>query len=72
MAERRMVQVSSSNLLEIGHDGESLFVRFHNGTLWRYEGVPTSTFDQMIASPSVGRFFAAVIRAKFKAVREQA
>jgi hypothetical protein len=50
--------VESSNVSQIGYDGDEmvLYVRFNNGYLYFYEGVPPDVWEQMLYSDSKGRF----------------
>lgn len=58
--------VQSSNVAGIAHDGDALFVKFNNGAVWRYSGVPAAHFEEMKspACESVGRFFNAHIKSR--------
>lgn len=38
----------------------------NNGKRWRYYGVTEALYDDMVASPSIGRFFLANIKNKFR------
>ncbi|MGE0539179.1 MAG: KTSC domain-containing protein [Dehalococcoidia bacterium] len=53
-----MIPVSSSNVAAIGYDDatELLQVRFHNGSLYAYSGVPSSVFQRFLSAPSKGSF----------------
>src|SRR5690606_21006682 len=55
-------KVVSSNVDEIAHDGHDLFVRFKNGGLYKYRGVPLSVFERMLKADSVGKFLNAEIK----------
>lgn len=50
--------VDSSNVLEIGYDDYDgvLYVRFLNGALYYYEGVPPEVWDAFLYAPSKGKF----------------
>ena len=50
--------VESSNVSEIGYDVDemNLYVRFNNGYLYWYEGVPPEVWDQLLYTESKGRF----------------
>jgi len=56
--------VTSSNISEMGHEGETLGVRFKNGTEYHYSNVPPSIFDQLLNAASVGRTFNELIKSK--------
>jgi hypothetical protein len=57
-----LTPVQSSNILAAGHAGTDLYIRFHNGQLWRYRDVPKSIYDEMLGSGSIGRYFAQFVR----------
>jgi len=50
--------VSSSNLREVGYSKETqtLEVRFHNGNVYRYSGVPETIFMGLLVAPSKGSY----------------
>ncbi|PKL77867.1 MAG: KTSC domain-containing protein [Firmicutes bacterium HGW-Firmicutes-4] len=53
-----MIQVSSSNIAEVGYDDEReiVYVRFLNNTLYNYKGVPKIEFEGLLSAPSVGSY----------------
>ncbi len=53
-----MIPVSSSNVSEIGYDveNETVYVRFLNGSLYIYKGVPVADFEGLKNAPSVGSY----------------
>lgn len=65
-----MIPVKSSNILLAhfikgsGREG-CLFLKFHNGKYYRYDGVTSAMYAHMMASESIGKFFFANIRDKF-------
>lgn len=61
--------VKSSNIDALGHDGTHLFVRFHNGAVWRYADVSPAIFIEMKNSGSVGRYLAEFIKKNHKGER---
>ena len=54
----KMEQVSSSNIDSVGFDeaSQTVCVRFLNGSLYVYKGVPNSEFDGLRSAPSVGSY----------------
>ena len=50
----------------IGHDAETktLTVRFHNGTEYAYRNVEADIFVKILAAPSVGSAFHALVKSK--------
>ena len=65
MAETK--PVVSSLLSEVGYDedAEELTVVFKNGKRYVYEAVPPDTYDDLIAAPSLGKFFARNVKSKY-------
>ena len=58
LEDTEFFDVESSNVNQIGYDGEmmTLYVRFNNGYLYYYEGVPPDVWSQMLYAESKGRF----------------
>jgi len=54
----KMIQVSSSNVAEIGYSvqDQEVYVRFLNNTLYVYKGVPESEFEGLKNAPSIGSY----------------
>lgn len=61
--ERHPVQ--SSNIAALAWESETLYVTFHHGGEYAYDGVPYEVFTQMVNAPSVGKFFHAEVKSKF-------
>ncbi len=62
-----MQPVKSSNVAAVGHSGDALYVQFHgrNGTLgpiYRYPTAGRAVMDEMLASPSIGRYVQTALR----------
>lgn len=55
-------EITSSNIGKVGHSGDTLHVQFKNGALWSYTPVSAATFDEMMASGSIGSYFARHIK----------
>lgn len=49
--------VSSSNIAAIAHHGDTLHVRFHNGSVWKYSDVDQKLYNDMLLAGSVGKYF---------------
>lgn len=66
-----MPQVSSSDIAALDHDRKSGMLRaqFHDGSAYAYQGVPEGLYQRCVTAPSVGKFFHAEIRPKFKSVQ---
>ena len=54
----KMISVSSSNIHSIGYDKHNrlVYVRFHTPSLYVYEGVPESEFENLLRASSCGRY----------------
>lgn len=59
-----MIPVESSNLAAIGYNGRSavLTISFRSGGTYQYYAVPQAVYHQLMASASLGSFFAALIK----------
>ena len=67
MLERTSVPIDpvvSSNLAYVGYVDErkDLFVKFKNGALWVYHGVPAEEWTGLMAAESKGSYFARNIK----------
>ncbi len=53
-----MIRVSSSNVEEVGYDEQNqiVYVKFLNGSLYIYKGVPQYDFEGLRDAPSVGSY----------------
>lgn len=54
----KMQPVSSSNVAELGYDdaNQVVYVRFLNGTVYIYKGVPQFEYDALFNAPSIGSY----------------
>ncbi len=66
-----MVPVQSSNISAVGYDENSmtLVVQFSNGGIYSYDAVPQILYNELLASPSKGSFFANNIKKSYTAKR---
>ncbi|MGO4496478.1 KTSC domain-containing protein [Paenibacillus sp. 2RAB27] len=63
------IPVVSSNIAAVGYDAiqNILHIQFiGKETTYKYYGVPVETFDEMMAAPSVGSFYARRIKKNFR------
>jgi len=62
--------LDSSAIAEVFYDSynKELFVKFHNGTLAGYSGVPVGTYETLIGSDSVGSYYSWQIRGAFDGI----
>lgn len=58
MSYPEMKAVSSSNIAELGYDetNQNVYVRFLNGTVYVYKGVPSQEFEGLFNAPSIGSY----------------
>lgn len=58
MSIPEMIPVSSSNIESIGYDeqNQQVYVRFLNGSLYVYKGVPLHEFENLRDAPSLGSY----------------
>lgn len=58
MSIPEMKPVSSSNIESIGYDEqeEIVYVRFLNGSLYVYKGVPIHEYENLLQAPSHGSY----------------
>ena len=54
--------VESSNINALAMSQGNLYVRFHNGGVYEYSGVPDTIFDELVSAESVGGTFHKLIR----------
>lgn len=63
-------EFSSSNIaapIRYSPSKQELYIRFHSGATWTYSGVAQSTYESLIAAPSVGKYFQSNIRNNYPA-----
>lgn len=51
-----MVNVESSNIIAIGHDGKDLYVEYNSGHTYQYADVPKYVYEALMAAPSKGSY----------------
>jgi hypothetical protein len=53
-----MNPVNSSNIESIGYDEteETVYVKFLNGSMYTYKGVPKHEFQNLLEAPSIGSY----------------
>lgn len=58
MSYPEMTDVSSSNVESVGYDEatQTVYVRFLNGSLYIYKGVPIMEYESLKNAPSVGSY----------------
>lgn len=65
--EIEMQAVVSSNLQSVGYDPENrvLHVTFKSGATYAYDGVGQETYDDLLSSPSPGRYMVEWIKGRY-------
>jgi hypothetical protein len=59
-----MVSVQSSQISQIGHEGDVLRVLFNRGDLYEFDGVSPSEFEALRGAQSIGKHFNATIKGR--------
>lgn len=54
----QMVTVNSSHLSSVGYENGTLYVRFLDGSLYAYDGVPPHVHRELMAADSHGQYLA--------------
>ena len=61
-----LTDVESSNIAQVAHRGDALFVKFKGGNaVYEYKGVPASVHAEMMKAESIGKHFGAHVKGKF-------
>jgi hypothetical protein len=60
--------VDSSTIAAVGYDRDTavLEIEFTSGDVYEYFLVPHSVYDSLLRAPSIGRYFGAHLRAKYR------
>jgi hypothetical protein len=60
-------QVASSHIKAVAWDRDerTLYIQFHTGDTYVWDGVPRRVFKEMVEAPSKGRFLHEVIRTEY-------
>lgn len=60
--------VSSSNLHSVGYDQESavLEIKFKEGGVYQYSGVPLDRYERLMSASSKGSYFASYIKNSYR------
>jgi hypothetical protein len=48
--------VESSNVDAVAYEQDNVFVKFKNGSTYKYKSVPKPVYDNLLTAPSVGQF----------------
>ena len=66
-----MKPVESSNISHVGHEGDTLTIRFKSGATWNYHGVSARTHDELVNADSIGSYFARRIKPHYKGTKHE-
>lgn len=61
-----MIDVKSSQISAIGHDGNTLRVRFKNGSEYDYSGMSPEAFNEFLGAESIGSHFGKNVRGVYE------
>lgn len=61
-----MISVSSSAIAAIGYEDGTLAVEFHNSGVYYHHGVPYSVFVEFMHASSIGAYYNAYIRGRYR------
>lgn len=65
MTNPSFIEVKSSNLAAVAHMHGDLYVKFHDGAVYKHKDVPDDLFAAIQASDSPGKFYHGRIKGKF-------
>lgn len=65
----QMLPVISSNIMSIGYENGTLYVRFLNDSLYAYHDVPESEYKGLMTADSHGHYLAVHIKGKYRYTR---
>lgn len=57
--------VTSSNIDSVAHENGDLYVKFKNGSEYKYPNVPFELYEQLRDAPSVGQFLNSSIKGSY-------
>lgn len=61
--------VSSSNVEGVAYEDGDVYVKFLNGSEYKYEGVPASIYQELLNAPSVGSYLNSNIKGSYPYTR---
>ena len=63
-ADLETIEVSSSQIKEIGHSAknQALYIRFNNGSIYRYSPYTSVQWMEFKTAPSIGKYFYSSIK----------
>ena len=51
----KWISVDSNRMEAVAHDGETMYIQFHDGSVYAYENVSVQEFRNFMSSSSLGR-----------------
>lgn len=57
--------VESSNVAAVGHNMGDLYVKFKNGSEYKYDNVPESEYQALLSAASVGKYLNSNIKGSY-------
>jgi hypothetical protein len=64
-----LVPVRSSNIKRVFYRSDTLFIQFHGGEIYAYEGVSVTTYAGLMSARSTGGYFARNIETAYPSER---
>lgn len=61
----KLNEVKSSNILGIGYEDNSLYVKYKSGTIYRYNDFPKNLYESLLMAESKGRFMSQMVKGKY-------
>lgn len=65
----KFVNVESSNIEAIAYENETLYVKYLNGSVYKFYKVPKQIYDGFLAAPSKGQFMNNRIKGAFSYIK---
>ena len=65
MENIQFIPVQSSNIISIGWSENTLYINYKSG-IYKYENVDKTLYENLLASPSKGKFMNENIKGKYK------
>lgn len=62
---RNYTPVDSSNVDGLDHEDSDLYVKFKNGSEYKYSGVPQSVYQDLLNAPSIGKYLNSNIKGTY-------
>lgn len=63
-----LTRVKSSSIAEVGHEDDTMYVRFAAGSLYRFPGISAKQYQDALAAKSIGSHVSNFIIQKVKGI----